>query len=313
MHQRNELKAGLFIVISFALAVAIFFGITGSSWFTGPTKTYAVDFDLSEDVGGMKTGSVVRIGGLSVGKVTKVEIVHGEAGTTTRALFTLPVEFRLKQGAQIALQSGIIGTQVNLNITSMGIGSELNKGDVIDGSPSPLAAAIKGLGVATEEIVPMVRDIRNVTVPKVNNAIDNASNAFVEAKDTAIRFKITADKATELVEHVRSKIDPAFDKYHIVGDNAAGAAANVRDIFGDSKRDFRETIANFNVISTDLKVKLPEIADKVSTALDGFKTTLDKTGGLLAEVQKIADNASNATVTVRSILASNRAEAWAAI
>lgn len=306
MKQHNELKAGLFIVISFALAIGIFFGITGSSMFVGPTKMYAVDFDLSEDVGGLKSGSVVRIGGLNLGKVKRVVIIQGEGEAKTRAFFSLPVSYKLKQGAQIALQSGLIGSQVNLNITSLGTGSDLSDKDVIDGSPSPLALAIKGLGQASDEIVPMVRDFRNITVPKVNTAIDKATTTFVTANETAGRFKITADEATELVKHIRSKVDPAFDKYHLVGDNAAAAAANVRDIFGDTKRDFRETIANFNAISTDLKVKLPQIADKVTLALDSLKGTLDNTGKLLTDVQKIADDAGSATVTLRSILASNR-------
>lgn len=306
MNQRNELKAGLFIVISFVLAIAIFFSITGSSWFVGQTKTYAVVFDLVEDIGGLKPGSGVRIGGLNVGKVTQVEIVQSESETRTRALFTLPVEYQLKDGAQIALQSGLIGTQVNLNITSLGTGSPLKENDVVNGSPSPLALAIRGLGQASDEIVPMVRDIRHVTVPKVNTAIDNASTAFVTANETAARFKITADQATELVNHVRSKIDPAFARYDLMADNAAGAAANFRDIFGDSKKDFRETMANVNAITTNMKDKLPGIADKVSATLDSFKSTLDNTGTLLVKVQRIADNAESATAALRSILVGNR-------
>ena len=263
MKQHNELKAGLFIVISFGLAIVIFFGITGSSMFVGPTKMYAVDFDLSEDVGGLKSGSVVRIGGLNLGKVKRVEIIQGEGEAKTRAFFSLPVSYKLRQGAQIALQSGLIGSQVNLNITSLGTGSDLSDKDVIDGSPSPLALAIKGLGQASDEIVPMVRDIRNVTVPKVNTAIDKATTTFVTANETAGRFKITADEATELVKHIRSKVDPAFDKYHLVGDNAA---ATLHDTLNDPNAEpeqVQKLLDELQASFVDYKVVEEKLWDEV--------------------------------------------------
>ncbi len=325
MKDANPFKAGLFIITSFLIALVLFFGITGADVIGPPGATYRVAFDLSEDVSGLKRGSDVRIGGIRVGKVRAITLEAHTPATADHTdgsvpsnesekpvqklrsvvTFTAPKAHALHRNARISIQTGLTG-QVNLNISDTGSGELLSSSDILDGAASPLNLAVAGLGSVADEILPLVRDIRQTSVPKANLALDNAATAFATADKSAEQIRISAAEADALLKHVRTKVDPVTERYNTVADNAAGAMANLRDILGDSSSDIRSTMSNMNSATTTLKDRLPEIASKVSDTLDSFKIALDKTSVALDDIQKTAANTSAITGDVRSLLSRNR-------
>lgn len=294
----NHFKAGLFILISFAIALGIFFGITGSTLFSGPTKTYTVVFDLHEDVSGLTDGTEVRLGGTRIGEVDDVEVTELDGRPVVKATLSLPARYKLTKEAIVAVQGAITGT-VNLNITSLGNGELAGPDDLLDGRPSGLSVVfdmLTGLGgdarLTLNDIRPRLNGILDDTRPRVNDTLD--------------QFKATAVTADETIRHIKSKIDPAYAKYEGVADNASGAMANLNDVLGDTKGDIRSTMASLASATGTLKEKLPAVMDKVANALDGFRGTLDKTAAVLEEVNATAANAKDLTGNIRSILAGNR-------
>ena len=73
-NERNALKAGLFMVVSLVLIIALIFGIKGVSRLTEPVQYRTVSFKLSDDVGGLRVGDDVRIGGAKVGAVRSIDV-----------------------------------------------------------------------------------------------------------------------------------------------------------------------------------------------------------------------------------------------
>ena len=65
---RNALKAGLFILLSIGLVVGIIFAIQGTGSFFHPTRLMTAAFDLDENLGGLKEGDPVRVGGFWMGR-----------------------------------------------------------------------------------------------------------------------------------------------------------------------------------------------------------------------------------------------------
>jgi methyl-accepting chemotaxis protein len=65
-------------------------------------------------------------------------------------------------------------------------------------------------------------------------------------------------------------------------------------------------MANLADTTGTIKEKIPGIMDRVAARLDEFRVALDKTSGLLDEVQATATNAKDLTGNIRSLLASNR-------
>jgi len=167
-------------------------------------------------------------------------------------------------------------------------------GDTLTGHPSPLSELFN----SAPDIGAVVHDVHTVTLPKINAALDTA-------KDTVVAYKTTAETATDLIKHVRERIDPIVDRYYTVADTAKGALANIRDIFGDTRTDFRTTVANLKDATGTVKDKLPGMMDKVDGLLTKITTAVDDTSQALQDVKKIAANTRDATQTVRQVIVTN--------
>src|SRR4051794_35189328 len=72
--QRNNLKAGIFILVSISLIVTIILSITGLQRFIMPEQERTVSFRLTDDLGGLRVGDEVRLGGFKVGTVRDIEV-----------------------------------------------------------------------------------------------------------------------------------------------------------------------------------------------------------------------------------------------
>ena len=290
MRNANPLKAGLFIVISFAIAAAIFFGITGTSALRESSKDYSVAFDLDEDVNGLAVGSDVRIGGFIVGAVKSVEVVDSAAGhPSIRVGFRMPAKYPIKSDATLIVQAGVTG-QVNLNITNLGTkdAALASVDKPLDGAPSGLALALSSFANIGGEVTQTLQAWR----PRGSAALD--------------QVKTTAASADQTIQQVRSKIDPAYDKFAGVADSTHGAMASLDDILGSGKGDIRTTLANLRGATDTVNQKLPVLVEQVNDVLGRLKTTLEKTNGAIADAQAIAANGKDITASVRSLIGGNR-------
>jgi ABC-type transporter Mla subunit MlaD len=289
---RNALRAGIFMIVTIVLIVGGVVGIAGSSNLFESWKTRQVAFNLSDNLGGLRVGDDVRIGGVKVGQIRSIDI---QTDNTPRivVIFSLPNKYPLKEDARIGVEGTVTGTSW-LNIDNFGAGKELQDGIALVGRPSAISSLLSAAGDALPEIKRAIGDVRTVTLPKVNTAIDT--------------YKTTGEHATQLVDHVNSKIDPAVEKYNGVADTGKQALANVRDLVGPGNTDFRGTLANLNVASAHVKEKLPGLLTKVDDIATKVSTSLDTAKSALEDVRKTAANAKDATGSVRAILIGNRSK-----
>jgi ABC-type transporter Mla subunit MlaD len=292
--QRNALKAGIFMMLSIALIIFTIVGIKGVGRVTDPTLIRIARFKLSDNIGGLRIGDDVRVGGLKVGVVKDLEF-HDAAGSggepQIAVWFTIPARIPLKQDAIVRIESTVTGTS-NLNVESLGTGAALADGQVLQGSPGQLNALLASVGKIAPQVSGLVQDVRTVTVPKVNTALDKTS-------DTVGAFKDTSTNATELIKTVRAKAVPIMAR-------AREALTHVRDIFGESKGDLKGTIANLNAATGTMKERLPAILDKVDSALAKAQTTVDGINSSLEDIKKVAANARDISASGRSVIGGNR-------
>jgi ABC-type transporter Mla subunit MlaD len=270
---RNAFIAGLFIIASFALAVAVLILIRGQGM--GPARIHVASFQLSDDLGGLAIGDDVRIGGVKVGVIKDLRFADLD-GKEPRILirFTIPANTTLHEDAVIRAQNGITGTS-NLNIENIGVGKPLPEGDILVGKPDPKSVFLAGL-------------------PKVN--------------ETMASFKQTADSATTLVRHINDKIDPVVEKYDGVTAHAGQAMDQVRDLVGESKTDFRGTIKNLNDLTGSVKEKLPHLLDQVNGTLAKVDGAVTSARSALEDIQKTVANTRDVSATLRSVVTGNRSK-----
>src|SRR5580658_4919979 len=127
---RNALRAGVFMVVSIALIIFVIIAITGAGRFTESFKTYAIAFDMRDDVGGLRTGDDVRIGGVKAGSVREISVDPQRNAVIT--IIDLPAKFPLAKDAAVRVQRGLTGS-ASINIESLGSGPPLASDQYIIG------------------------------------------------------------------------------------------------------------------------------------------------------------------------------------
>lgn len=291
---RNDFKAGLFIVVSAALIVAIIVGIKGVGAFFVPKHEYVAVFTLKDNVGGLRVGDDVRVGGVKLGTVRDIEMVpvEGQRDASIRVHFTLPQRVGLTADAIVSVESSVTGTS-NLNIAEIRPGSALlAAGGEIRGMPSGFTALLASFGELGPELQALVGDVRGSTVPKVNTAVDEYKG---------------------LATDIRAKVEPAYQKYAGVADRGEEALSQVRDVFGESKGDFKGTLANLNATTGTVKEKIGPLLDKLGAGMDQAQAALEKADAALADVKQIGEDTRDITGNVRGILNNNRSRIEAMI
>jgi ABC-type transporter Mla subunit MlaD len=273
---RNELKAGAFIIICFALAVMVIVWIKGAN--VGPSQTRTISFKLSDDLGGLQVGDDLRLGGYKVGIIRDIH-PHQLNGAEPQILVTvtLPTHYVLHRNAVVAVQSTLTGT-ANLNITNVGTGDPIPDGVSLEGQPDPKTTLFASLGKMGPHLESAVNQIDTQTVPSV----------------------------TAFITHANAKVDPIVDRYNKVADNASSAAGQLNDLLGDTKPDLRGTIKNLNAATGTIKDKLPSLMDQITAAIKKVDTSLTTAQAALLDVQKTAANAKDLTGTLRSVVIDNQ-------
>jgi ABC-type transporter Mla subunit MlaD len=274
--ERNELKAGAFIVITVLLSISVIVWINGAS--LGPKQSCLVSFRLSDDIGGLRVGDDVRLGGLKIGVIREIHpTALDSADPRMLVTFTMPAQYSVHSDAVLGLQSSLTGA-CNLNIESLGTGQSLPENQPLIGKPDSKSALLASLSRSAPHLEGALAQINTQTVPKVNQTVDEAKVLF---------------------QHVNVKVDP-------VADTAKNALAQVGDLVGDSKSDIRGTLKNLNSVSGTLSNKLPVVADQVTALLTKIDTALDTAQNALADIQTAATNTKDLTASLRGVIVDNR-------
>ena len=269
MHtERNELKAGAFIVITLLLAVVVMVRIRGYG--VGATQTREIAFKLTDDLGGLQVGDDLRLGGYKVGTVRDI---HGvELGTPNARLLvtvTLPAEYTLHTDAVVAVQSGLTGA-TNLNIENVGSGKPLADKQWVAGKPDPKSALLASLGRMGPQLESTVQTVQS-----------------------------TAGSANDLLKHANAKVDPVVEQYTKV-------TGSVNGLLADNREPVRSAIANLDATTASLKAKLPGIIDQVNAVVTKVNGDLDHVQSTLADIEKTASNSKDVTGSLRSVILGNK-------
>lgn len=300
--ERNALKAGIFIIVTIVLIISITIGIKGMSRWIEPRQTRTVRFSLGDDVGGLRPGDEVRVGGVKRGEIRDIELAGLEtpAADDDQILITIsiPRQIVLRAGTSVRVQSTLTGVSW-LNIDSLGTGEALATEVALNGKPGAMNQLFASAGDLVPELQATVNDIRNVTIPKVNTAVERAT-------ETADRFRETGAAATDLVNDVKGRVEPLFEKYLGVGDRISEVMIQARDILGDGKGDIRGLLANINAFTAEIRQKLPGLLEQAETAMANVNSAVEKANATMDDLQTTASNFKELSTSARSVMATNR-------
>ena len=240
-----------------------------------PVDVRKVRFGLTEDLGGLRIGDDVRIGGYKVGVVRSIDLDGLDDGQQPSLLitFSLPQKYPLHENAHIGIQTTVTGTSV-LNIDNIGSGTLLADSTELTGHPSALSSLLASFSSAGPDLQQIIHDVKTNTLPRVNVAA-------VKAGDT-------------------------LDSIHKFAEHASTMSDQVSGLLGDSKTDVSTTLANLHKITSDVKDKEPAILDHANTLLVKANTALDNARVAIEDLKGTLANANDISGTARTVISGNR-------
>jgi len=153
-----ELKIGIIAVTAMVLATMIIFAVGGAAGFSWQRYELKTKFP---DVKGLKSGAVVRVAGVEVGKVTDVAL----SGEEVEVLLEVKKgnEQRITSDSRASIGSLSLLGEPLIDISPKKTGTPLKDGDYIPAgrAPGQLSDVADGARESLEQITAMLKEIRS--------------------------------------------------------------------------------------------------------------------------------------------------------
>jgi len=255
--KRNDLVAGVFIIVAMAALVVVLSLIGKWTEMGREMKSYEVRF---EQIPGVKLGSSVLLASSPIGGVTAIDAQWAEDEKTGTKRFDhylltveIPSNVLLYQNAHIAIETKLIGEGAAINILS--VGHEKPVSEPIAGrSGTAMASAVEALGIGEEQKKQIADTIANV----------NRLSGDLREKVPAILASV--QQGAERLNQITEKID---------------------GILAENRSKVKSSIDNINALTADTRVKLEKLTENLVETTNNIR-------GLVAanstNINSMADN-----------------------
>ncbi|MBC8201246.1 MAG: hypothetical protein H8E86_04295 [Planctomycetes bacterium] len=191
--QRNNVKAGVFVLLSLILGLVVI-SILTNLWETITVRTtrYHALFSVEEGVSTLASGSKVRLGGLGIGTVTSVSpsIEKDAPISNIDVYFDINTDIELYTNLHLEVHSGLLGSKAWLSINDVGSGNLATSETVLAGSSTSMVGQF--LGIEADE------DIRHTLA-----ALRKISSALTKDGD-ALRMILGDEEADQISQAIAS-------------------------------------------------------------------------------------------------------------
>jgi len=135
-NKRSEVWVGLFLLLAILAGLFLCLRVANfSAWHSAPTWSLSAEFD---NIGGLKTGSPVKIGGVVIGRVTNISLADGTL--TPKVTLAIDEQYlnKIPDSSSLAIRTqGLLGEQylaLNLGFSDPELGTSMlqNGGKITD-------------------------------------------------------------------------------------------------------------------------------------------------------------------------------------
>jgi phospholipid/cholesterol/gamma-HCH transport system substrate-binding protein len=323
----SELKIGVMAVTALVLTSLLVIAVGGASGFTWQRYRLKTRFD---NVQGLKSGAIVRVAGVEVGKVTRVEL----AGTGVDVHLSIKKENRSRvttdSFASIGAMS-LLGEPL-IDVSPASTGTPLKDGDIIK-ARTPAAQLSDVASTANEGIVEataLLKDIRGGkgTVGKLfsDDAIYRELDAFI-ASANAVTASINKGQGTlgKLTKdsRVADELQASLNNLKEITRKINAGEGSLGQLLKDDKlsKSLTATSSNFEQISGRLtrndntagklltEKELYDKLDRTVDRLDELTKNLNEgkgTAGALLHDTKLYDTMNSAANEIKSLISDIR-------
>ncbi len=327
MKQRDNFKAGLFVLGGIALAMVCVILLSDIERFFEEKQVVTVSFALDEGVKGLKPGAAVTIGNHPAGRVLAITDQLGEDGVVTGKLVTaqIPAKFKLYENAQFELVVPPLGSGTALNIRSFGANQPpmpgmqpqgdswaYEPGEVIDGNlaNSELAMQflkasgiedqqrqqIRAIVANVERITSQVREDLPALSANIKEKIDKLDPILENADATVADARVAMADAKASVADVRQRSTEWFDRVDTITGNVKSTTARVDAMVEEKDPVVRAAIDDTRAIVGTVR---SENLKQIKEAMTKVNSALDRTLPALEDVQTVLSETRTAVVAQR--------------
>lgn len=331
---RNNVVAGLFLILSILLAVFVAFTLSDVLDRFERRTEYVVRFPTSIGVTGLQPGAEVTFGGLSIGKVRSIsenietdELTGVDVVRSHDVLVALRTDLVLYEDAYADLTIPILGGISKLNIASPGSGQydggpedangTLDAGEALRGRFAP--SILTQLGFTTEEALAIKETIHEVNAisknvnetsqsmkrmvlglePEFGKGVDDGRTTLENIREFTERFN-AEDGWSPRVDSILSSADDAAKKFTPVIDDVQATVADAKGVIADNRERVTSILENVDATTERFQNQTMDeveaLLEKGSVALGSYKDVADNTNSiLLSNKPKIAATLDSAS------------------
>jgi len=299
--QRDNVKAGLFLLVGLALAVTAVIVLSDFSGMFARYQNVRVYYALSDGLQGLKPGARVTLGGQPVGEVAEITdyAAQGGDGRIVGAVITIemPARIKLYWNARIELEKPPLGSNTTMNIASVGAGKPYDPEAVI---------ALTELVEHYPHLQPQPSDNEMVKQQR----IEEAGRQLALLPPGTIPGRIAGSALTEgfardigIADRQRQEIQDIIKNTQVITSDFRNFSAAL----GKRGETFASSFDNIADLTAGLRKDVPPI-------MASAQQTVDKVGGVVDDARAAVADLRKAAEDVRVVIAQTRqhSEIWLA-
>lgn len=323
----SQLKIGILGVAALALAAILIVAVGGQGGFAW--ERYALKTRFS-DIAGLKTGAVVRVAGVDVGKVTDIEFSGAEVEVTLE--INEAQQERITEQSRASIGSlSLLGEPI-IVVSPSSQGRRLQDGDHIQSEPAAggIASLAEPVQAGVEEATRLINDIRSGkgTVGKLmtDEALYREFNALIGSAEGVIaginRGQGTLGKLAR-DEAAYRELNAALNNLNEMTRRIRSGEGSLGKLLNDDAlaKSLSQTANNFDEITaklnrgegtagkllTDKAVydRLNAVTERIDKLVAAIQTG-QGTAGQLVNDKQLYDNMNGAATELRSLIADIR-------
>jgi ABC-type transporter Mla subunit MlaD len=292
---KNNILAGLFVLVSVVLGVAVLIVLSNLGDRIQGKAKYVVRFSLADGADGLERGSIVKVGGKRVGRVLGTAFASDVPGGPPTAIdveFDVLDTVKLFEDADVQIVKPLLGTNSALNIVSLGKSTSvaLPPGGRITGRLAGPGFLSGGDYARIQSIIARVDQIAADIQPQVKPIMDDARATVANARSISDDARTRWTTWSEQVGAFLARIDKAGERIQPFVDNAEKTAQDARDFLAraratvdDNRKSVDEIVENVRQLTRKAN---EEGYDRFMATVDSAREGVESARRSLTEAEK---------------------------
>lgn len=289
--QKENVKAGLFVLMGIVLGIAILFILTDFRALTEKRQPVRVFYRLGDGLRGLKVGAQVTLGNVPVGEVVEIaDFVRDGQLLGQVVMFEIPAKYEVKSNATVMLDVPTFGAGTKLNITSLGTTGTYGPDAVLDGAiaTNPLAQDVMtNAGIAAqqrEQVKQIIANLAAITdglkteLPEITGGAKRVLGKvepLIDRADVAVKdVQLILADARKMTATLQDRSAMWFERVDDITIAVQSTMNRIDNLTKDKDPIIRETAENLRELVARLN---DEVAPQLAAILDDTRAVSAET------------------------------------